>query len=287
MPAAQPHPDWYAILDVAPTADAAAIKAAHRRRARELHPDINASADANARMAECNRARDVLLDARARAVFDKQLAHRRAAAMAARPVRPQPAPSNGYPTAAGPIKFTFNHAQADRPVGDDAFEDDRPRGAATDWAFDVAHPGGHDWYAFLHIPPWATTNEVQAAISRCAPEATAASLPPEERARRGLKLQAAWKALGQPHARAAYDASRPQWRPRRDMPDLYRTVGVRPVASTETIGAAVARHARALGPRPIGAARERESAIREAWWVLRDPDRRAAYDAVRATAPAR
>jgi curved DNA-binding protein CbpA len=282
VPATQPHPDWYAILDIPPNADAAAIKAAHRRRARELHPDINSSGDATARMAEVNRARDVLLDARARAVFDRQLAHRRAAAMAARPVRPRTAFSNGRQTAAGPIRFTFNHARDDRPITDDAFEEERPRPAAKDWTFDVARPDGYDWYAFLGIPPWANTNEVQAAIASCAPEATGASLAPEERARRGLKLQAAWKALGRPQARNAYDATRPPWRPRRDMPDLYKVVGVRPVASTETIGAAVARHARALGPKPVGAAREREAAIREAWWVLRDQDRRAAYDAARA-----
>ncbi len=286
MPATQPHPDWYAILDVAPGADEAAIKAAHRRLARELHPDVNASTDATTRMAEVNRARDILLDPRARAIFDRERIRRRAAVVASRPVRPRPAPSNGYPTAAGPIRFTFNHARADRPIGDDAFEDEHPRRDATDWTFDVVNPHGHDWYAFLRVPPWANTNEVQAAIARCAPEATAASLSPEERGRRGLKLQAAWQTLGKPHARKAYDASRPPWRPRRGMPDLYRVVGVRPVASTETIGAAVARHARAIGPRPVGTEREREAAIREAWWVLRDPDRRAAYDAVRGAAPA-
>lgn len=287
MPATQPHPDWYAILDIAPGADEAAIKAAHRRRARELHPDVNGSVDATTRMAEVNRARDILLDPRARAIFDRQRVRRSAAAVASRPVRPRPTPSNGYPTAAGPIRFTFNHAQADRPVGDDAFEEERPPREETDWTFDVAHPRGHDWYAFLRVPPWANTNELQAAIARCAPEATAPSLSPEERGKRGLKLQAAWQTLGKPQTRAAYDAARPPWRPRRGMPDLYRVVGVRPVASTETIGAAVARHARAIGPRPIGADREREAAIREAWWVLRDPQRRAAYDAVRSAAPAR
>lgn len=280
MPAVQPQPDWYAILDISPGAGEAEIKAAHRRRARELHPDVNASQDATARMAEVNHAREVLLDPRARAIFDRE--RRRAVPPTPRVVR-RGTQSPGRATSAGPIRFTFDHARADRTVEEEVFEEATPPSGA-DWSFDVARPHANDWYAFLGVPPWATTNEIQAAIARRAPEATHPSLPPEERGRRGLKLRAAWESLGKAQARQGYDARRPPWRPRRDMPDLYRVVGVRPVASTETIGDAVARHARALGPKPVGAARERESAIREAWWVLRDPARRAAYDASRTAA---
>jgi curved DNA-binding protein CbpA len=283
MPAIQPQPDWYAILDVAPGADAAAIKAAHRKRARELHPDINASQDANERMAEVNHARDVLLDPRARALFDRERIRRGATVSTPRVVHREPRHTNARATTTGPIRFTFNHARAGRTVHEEVYEEE-PRAAKADWAFDAANPRRHDWYGFLGLPPWATADEVQAAIARRAPEATRASLSPEERMRRGQKLRAAWETLGPARSRQSYDASRPAWRPRRDMPDLYRVVGVRPVASTETIGAAVARHARAIGPKPIGAARERETVIREAWWVLRDPDRRATYDAARAAA---
>jgi DnaJ-class molecular chaperone len=198
-------------------------------------------------------------------------------------VRRDPPRANGRATSSGPIRFTFDHGRADRTVHEDIFEEDeRPTENPGDWSFDVAHPGQHDWYAFLGVPPWANANEIQAAIATRAPEATRPTLSPEERGLRGLKLRAAWETLGRGSSRKAYDAGRPAWRPRAGMPDLYRIVGVRPVASTETIGVAVARHARAIGPKPVGAARQREDAIREAWWVLRDPARRAAYDAARA-----
>lgn len=279
MPAVPSQPDWYAILNVDPSADDAAIKAAHRRRARELHPDVNASDDATARMAEVNHARDILLNPHTRAVFDRE--RRRATPAAPRVVPRDPRPRT-HATAGGRIRFTFDHARADRPVGEEAFEDPEPPAPQTDWSFDIDHPRKHDWYRFLDVPPWATRNEIQLAIAKRAPEATQLALPPEERGRRGLKLRAAWEVLGVQRSREAYDASLPPWRPRHDMPDLYRVIGVRPVASTDTIGAAVARHARALGPRPVGPARQREAAIREAWWVLRDPGRRAAYDAARA-----
>lgn len=275
------EPDWYAILAIPCDADEAAIKAAHRRRARELHPDINASADATIRMAEVNRARDILLDPHARARFDR--ANGRAVPRTPTRATRQPSrqASNGRATTAGPIRFTFDHGKTDATIPDDVFEEAGRPERRADWRFDATAPGAADWYGFLGLPPWCTSNEIQAAIARLAPEATRANLEPNERAARAAKLRAAWEVLGRAASRQQYDAHRPAWRPRRGMPDLYRVIGVRPVASTETIGAAVARHARALGPHPLGAARERESAIREAWWVLRDPDRRAAYDASR------
>ena len=62
--------DWYAVLGVARNATAGEIKAAHRRLARNLHPDVNPEAGAHERMSLVNRARDVLLDTQMRSEFD-------------------------------------------------------------------------------------------------------------------------------------------------------------------------------------------------------------------------
>lgn len=47
-------------LGVSPGADAAAVAAAYRRRARTLHPDVNPAPDAGRRMAELNCAYEML-----------------------------------------------------------------------------------------------------------------------------------------------------------------------------------------------------------------------------------
>ena len=48
------------ILGVSPGADAAAVAAAYRRLARRLHPDVNPAPDAGRRMAQLNRAYELL-----------------------------------------------------------------------------------------------------------------------------------------------------------------------------------------------------------------------------------
>jgi hypothetical protein len=60
----------YAALDVPPRADAAAIAAAFRRKARVLHPDIPGSGDADA-FIRVKAAYDVLGDTRRRAAYDR------------------------------------------------------------------------------------------------------------------------------------------------------------------------------------------------------------------------
>lgn len=61
---------YYAILNVLPTASAAEIKAAYRRRAMEAHPDRNNSLNATKEFQLLNEAYSVLSDPSARAQYD-------------------------------------------------------------------------------------------------------------------------------------------------------------------------------------------------------------------------
>ncbi|MGI5378698.1 J domain-containing protein [Streptomyces sp. CA-251387] len=75
-------PDLYAVLRAEPSASAAGITAAFRRRVRELRPDIRVDAGTARRFAEVMAAYEVLRDPVARAAYD----HRRT------PAVPAPAP---------------------------------------------------------------------------------------------------------------------------------------------------------------------------------------------------
>jgi hypothetical protein len=69
---------FYEVLDVAPDADSASVKAAYRALARRLHPDVNPdNAASAARLAEVNRVYATLGDPAARAAYDLDLARRR------------------------------------------------------------------------------------------------------------------------------------------------------------------------------------------------------------------
>ena len=63
--------DLYEILGVSKDASDAEIKKAFRRRARELHPDVNKAADAEDQFKELNEAYDVLSDPNKRAQYDR------------------------------------------------------------------------------------------------------------------------------------------------------------------------------------------------------------------------
>jgi curved DNA-binding protein len=63
--------DYYKVLGVPNTADAAQIKKAYRKLARKFHPDVSKAADANERMAELNEANDVLGDPIKRGAYDR------------------------------------------------------------------------------------------------------------------------------------------------------------------------------------------------------------------------
>src|SRR4051794_22755525 len=64
--------DYYAALGVPKDADAAAIKKAYRKLARDLHPDKNPNnAEAEARFKDVSEAYDVLSDEKRRAEYDE------------------------------------------------------------------------------------------------------------------------------------------------------------------------------------------------------------------------
>src|SRR3954466_14003724 len=64
--------DYYAALGVPKDADAAAIKKAYRKLARDLHPDKNpGNTEAEARFKDLSEAYDVLSDTKRRAEYDE------------------------------------------------------------------------------------------------------------------------------------------------------------------------------------------------------------------------
>lgn len=63
--------DYYEILQVDRTATEEEIKKAFRRRARDLHPDVNSSPNADEEFKDLNEAYDVLSDVNKRAHYDR------------------------------------------------------------------------------------------------------------------------------------------------------------------------------------------------------------------------
>ncbi len=195
--------DWYAILELDPGADAAAIRAAHRRMAHRWHPDTNPDPEAHQRMSEVNRAREVLLDPTLRAAYDgeRRAIRARDNARAARvddacvhrvraTVREPECPGwdpRWAPAAAPASKGPKPGAYA-RPVPEPEHE--------------------RDWYGFLGLGLDATTPDVRAALGRVALEIDGAPITASEVVRRRDELRRAWATLGDPTERARYDARR-------------------------------------------------------------------------------
>ncbi len=67
--------DLYGILGVSASATTAEIKSAYRKLARQCHPDVSASPDANSRFARINEAYHVLIDPLRRAAYDRGQYH--------------------------------------------------------------------------------------------------------------------------------------------------------------------------------------------------------------------
>jgi hypothetical protein len=67
--------DLYGILGVSASATTAEIKSAYRKLARQCHPDVSASPDANARFARISEAYHILIDPMGRAAYDRGQYH--------------------------------------------------------------------------------------------------------------------------------------------------------------------------------------------------------------------
>ena len=63
--------EYYDVLGVSRDADENEIKKAFRRKARELHPDVNKAPDADERFKELNEAYDVLSDPQKKSMYDR------------------------------------------------------------------------------------------------------------------------------------------------------------------------------------------------------------------------
>jgi hypothetical protein len=64
-------PDYYALLKLSPSADAAQIQASFRQLARQYHPDVNKDPSAQSRFIQINEAHDVLTDIARRTEYDR------------------------------------------------------------------------------------------------------------------------------------------------------------------------------------------------------------------------
>ncbi|MCA9831091.1 MAG: DnaJ domain-containing protein [Dehalococcoidia bacterium] len=231
------QPDYYQVLAVDPRASAAEIKAAYRRRSRQLHPDYNPGPFATRQMADLNAAYAVLSEPAARERYDL-----------GRPGRYQRAPR----PPAGPPASGRGSIQPDR----------RP-----------------DWYAFLGVQPWANSAEILEASRLLGIAIRQAAYTHEIDARLKAQLRTATEWLTTPALRDIYDGAMEGVPPAPGTnPNLhehwYSFLGVRPSASTDRIAERVTELAAGMRS---GSPEQRE--LNEAWKTLRDPGRRADYDA--------
>ncbi len=118
--------DYYAILGVAPGAHYAVIQAAYRDLMRRFHPDVNASAEADARAKAINEAYACLRDEARRAGYDWQRrarsgpkrstyarsARARAVDIESEPARPRPGWSGPSSAGARSKAFTLTWGKA-------------------------------------------------------------------------------------------------------------------------------------------------------------------------------
>lgn len=226
--AAETH-DWYAILGVGRTASGPEIKAAHRRLARTLHPDVNRQPDAHRLMSLVNHARDVLLDSEARADFDRSGASAGVTARTPRPYTPAPPDPRdwyefiGVEPGADPSELVAALRWKRDWIRAQHFSDEDYTHQSLMWrdasetltnprsreAYDRARPGAFrgdrdappDWYAFLRVSPRASVEDIADRVTEFARR-------PLQGKQFGRDLDEAWRVLRDPETRAGYDAAR-------------------------------------------------------------------------------
>jgi len=231
------QPDHYQVLGVDPRASAAEIKAAYRRRSRQLHPDYNPGPFATREMADLNAAYAILSEPAARERYDLS-----------RPGRYQRA---SRPPAQPPVSGRGS-VQPDR----------RP-----------------DWYAFLGVQPWANSAEILEASRLLGIAIRQAAYAPGIDARLKAQLRTATEWLTTPALRDIYDGAMEGVPPAPGTnahlhEHWYSFLGVRSSASADRIAERVTELAAEMR---AGSPEHRE--LNEAWKTLRDPGRRAEYDA--------
>lgn len=96
---------YYEYLCVDPAASDGELRAAYRRRARELHPDTNKDPRAEDQFKALGRVWDTLKDPAKRANYDRQLA---AAGLPSRAPRPSPVYSSHDPGTNATTGFTVS-----------------------------------------------------------------------------------------------------------------------------------------------------------------------------------
>lgn len=198
-----PQQDWYEVLGLAPGAAAAEVKAAHRRLAREWHPDTNAAPEAHSRMRDINRAREVLLDPVARAEFDRA---RRAAA----PIAARPRPAEAKPGREIHIRVRRPQAasRAESPPAETTGAEAAPPRRRPPGRHATRPDFERDWYAFLGVSPHASDAEIRAALRRAALALQVPGISAVEFARRSTELRTANASIGTTAARAGYHRQR-------------------------------------------------------------------------------
>ena len=169
-------PDHYELLGLTTQATATDIRAAYRRKAKELHPDISTDRDAHKKMALVNKAYEVLSDPTSRQQYDRTRARSGKSGPTPRSSPPKPSrpPERKPPTAAAMKARDAEQArEATRVrVAEKMRAAERIRAAETVRAAEELRAAeqapAQDYYAVLGLTPNASAEATRAAYQRAA-----------------------------------------------------------------------------------------------------------------------